>query len=141
MSEKKERTKAIIGTVLFHIGLLAFMILMGLRTPLPLPGEEGVEVNLGYYDVGSGIIQLDIPKIEEKSSLPVEKKDANEKSAYDQTELAEYKKGISEEMDVSEKLDRTGRKSRGDAKDKSKSSHEKRSAGTGPVFLVNQISH
>jgi outer membrane biosynthesis protein TonB len=48
------RIKGIIGTVLFHIGALLLLIFLALRTPLPLPGEEGVEVNLGWDETGMG---------------------------------------------------------------------------------------
>lgn len=55
------RTKGIIGTILFHgLALLCF-IFFGFRTPLPLPEEEGVEigtdVNLGNSETGFGDIQ------------------------------------------------------------------------------------
>jgi len=54
MSERKDRIRAAIGAILFHLLLLIALIFLGLSTPLPLPEEEGVEVNLGYSDVGSG---------------------------------------------------------------------------------------
>ncbi len=55
------KTKGIIGTILFHgLALLCF-IFFGFRTPLPLPEEEGVEigtdVNLGNSETGFGDIQ------------------------------------------------------------------------------------
>ena len=55
--ERKSRIWAITGTLLFH-GLLIFLLFwVALRTPLPLPGEEGIEVNLGNSDDGMGDIQ------------------------------------------------------------------------------------
>ncbi len=59
MNRKKNKIAAIIGTVIFHAILLTCLFLFGLTTPLPLPGEEGVEVNLGYSDQGTGLIQPD----------------------------------------------------------------------------------
>jgi hypothetical protein len=38
--EKESKIKGIVGTILFHAGLLALFIFFGLSTPLPLPGEE-----------------------------------------------------------------------------------------------------
>lgn len=55
--EENNRAVAIVGTVLFHALLLMAFLLFALSTPLPLPGEEGVEVNLGYTDEGAGISQ------------------------------------------------------------------------------------
>jgi len=53
----KDNIKGIAGTIIFHAILLAVLILMALRTPLPLPEEAGVEVNLGYSDEGMGLQQ------------------------------------------------------------------------------------
>ena len=49
----KNRRKAIIGTVLFHIGLLLCFIFMGLSYQIPPPPEEGITINFGYQDFGS----------------------------------------------------------------------------------------
>lgn len=57
----KDRRRGIIGTTIVHIMLIVALIFMALRTPLPLPGEEGVEVNLGYDDQGYGDIQSETP--------------------------------------------------------------------------------
>lgn len=55
------KIRGIAGTIIFHILLLLVLIFFGLSTPLPLPGEEGVEVNLGYTDEGMGYIQQSEP--------------------------------------------------------------------------------
>ncbi|NLN96380.1 MAG: TonB family protein [Bacteroidales bacterium] len=55
--EKKNKVLATAGTILFHALLLLLLLFLAIRTPLPLPGEEGVEVNLGYSDEGSGLTQ------------------------------------------------------------------------------------
>ena len=52
--KKKYNNKALIGTIIFHGALLLWFILFGLTTPLPLPEEEGVLVNLGFTDQGMG---------------------------------------------------------------------------------------
>ena len=61
MESKKDKYKGIIGTVLFHGALLLLLIILGFSTPLPLPGEGGVEVNLGTSDEGQGDIQPELP--------------------------------------------------------------------------------
>lgn len=52
--KRKDKRKAIIGTVLFHLLLLFCLVFFSLRTPLPLPEEEGVFVALGYSEQGFG---------------------------------------------------------------------------------------
>lgn len=57
MGSKKNNLRAILGTVVFHVLLLICFIFFGFSTPLPLPEEQGVEVNLGYSDDGTGEIE------------------------------------------------------------------------------------
>ncbi len=59
MSEQtNNRIKAGIGTILFHALLILSLFFLALKTPLPLPEEEGVEVNVGNSEIGQGEIQL-----------------------------------------------------------------------------------
>lgn len=53
----KERSKGILGTLIFHVALFALLLLTGLQTPLPLPEEEGILVNFGDGDTGSGLYE------------------------------------------------------------------------------------
>ncbi|MEZ5196687.1 MAG: TonB family protein [Bacteroidales bacterium] len=66
----KNKYKGIIGTVLFHTAILLLLLFLGFSTPLPLPGEEGVEVNLGTNLEGSGTVQPEKPVIERKTPPP-----------------------------------------------------------------------
>ncbi|MDD4372821.1 MAG: hypothetical protein PHG67_02765 [Bacteroidales bacterium] len=67
----RDRRRALIGTIVFHSMLLIALIFMALITPLPLPGEEGVEVDLGYSDQGMGLIQPDEPVQEVATATPI----------------------------------------------------------------------
>ena len=51
------------GTIVAHALVVLVLFLMAFRTPLPLPGEEGVEVDLGMMDQGMGNIQPEKPAI------------------------------------------------------------------------------
>jgi colicin import membrane protein len=73
MKIDKDRKRGIVGTVMIHSLLLIFLLLVALRTPLPLPGEEGVEVNLGWDDLGIGNIQSDAPP-PKSEPMPVQEK-------------------------------------------------------------------
>ncbi|MGQ9846350.1 MAG: cell envelope integrity protein TolA [Bacteroidales bacterium] len=44
-------------TLLFHGIVIVLLFLLGLHTPLPLPGEKGILVNFGTTDDGSGNIE------------------------------------------------------------------------------------
>ncbi len=108
-NEKKYKTEAVIGTVVFHLALLAALLFLALRTPLPLPGEEGVEVSLGYAETGSGLTQPEkikpiqriepkIPKTEPKEIIT---QDVEEAPAIEEEKKEEPKP---EEKVVEEKV-------------------------------------
>ena len=61
--EKKDKGIAIVGTIVVHALAVLVLLLMAFKTPLPLPGEEGVEVDLGMMDQGMGNIQPEKPAI------------------------------------------------------------------------------
>ncbi len=55
----KDKWKSMLATVVFHSLLLICLIFMALKTPLPLPEEQGVEVDLGNSMDGTGFKQPD----------------------------------------------------------------------------------
>lgn len=73
---KKEKVIAAAGTTIVHLLILLVLFLMAFRTPLPLPSEEGVEVNLGYEKQGYG--DDDQSKTDPQSSQQVKQKDATD---------------------------------------------------------------
>ncbi len=58
-TEDKNKYKGIAGTVLFHGLLLVLFLFFGFRTPLPLPAEQGIAINFGTSDEGTGDVQPD----------------------------------------------------------------------------------
>ena len=71
MSEQNNRFKGIVGTIGFHLLALLAILYFALSTPLPLPGEEGVEVNLGSSDQGMGQVQeMSPPPVEQPTPPP-----------------------------------------------------------------------
>ena len=70
MSENNNRLKGIAGTVGIHLMALLAILYYVLSTPLPLPGEEGVEVNLGSSNQGMGRVQEESPPPVEKNVVP-----------------------------------------------------------------------
>lgn len=64
---KRDKTIAITSTLLVHALVLLVLCLMAFRTPLPLPGEEGVEVDLGMYNQGMGEVQPEKPALPQQA--------------------------------------------------------------------------
>jgi TonB family protein len=62
--------RGLFGTIVFHAGLLAFAILFGFATPLPLPEEEGILINFGMDDFGAGDEEPMYSEIPETSPPP-----------------------------------------------------------------------
>ena len=58
-SSKHNKRKALVGTLLFHLGLLVCFIFLGLTYQIPPPPEEGITINFGFDDIGSGIEQME----------------------------------------------------------------------------------
>lgn len=58
-SSKHNKRKALVGTILFHLGLLVCFIFLGLTYQIPPPPEEGITINFGFDDMGSGIEQME----------------------------------------------------------------------------------
>ena len=61
--EKKDKGIAAAGTIIVHAFIVLVLFLMAFTTRLPLPGEEGVEVDLGMMNQGMGNIQPEKPAI------------------------------------------------------------------------------
>jgi len=56
----KYKREGLVGTILVHILLLLLFIFIGLPYTIPRP-EQGITVNFGTSDVGSGDVQPDTP--------------------------------------------------------------------------------
>jgi len=76
MQTTAEQKKGIIGTIIFHLLLVLMLLFLALRTPLPLPGEEGVEIRMGNSD--EGIFSEYIDQISASSSSSTSSSQAEE---------------------------------------------------------------
>ncbi len=66
-----ERGKGIAGTVIIHLILLLLLIFVAFSVPPPPETEEGILVNFGTDETGSGFIEPSPPAIKEAASSPV----------------------------------------------------------------------
>ena len=57
MSYFSKHKEGIVLSVVFHVAILAILIIFGFFTPLPLPEEEGIMVEFGTTDQGMGTEQ------------------------------------------------------------------------------------
>jgi outer membrane biosynthesis protein TonB len=65
------RRKGILGTAIIHMLLIGFLILAGFSTPqLPPDTGEGILVNFGTGETGSGEIEPSPPALKQESSAP-----------------------------------------------------------------------
>ena len=76
--EKKDKGIAVAGTIIVHALIVLVLFLMAFRTPLPLPGEEGVEVDLGMMNQGMGNIQPEKPAIPQAAQPQQQKSNSKE---------------------------------------------------------------
>ena len=84
-NEKKDKGIAIVGTIVVHALAVLLLFFMAFRTPLPLPGEEGVEVDLGMMDQGMGNIQPETPAIP-MAAQPQQEESKNEEDIVTQND-------------------------------------------------------
>ena len=54
---KKNNIAGIVGTLLFHAMMFALLLFFGFTMKLPLPAEQGMEINFGYEETGQGEIE------------------------------------------------------------------------------------
>ena len=57
MKKILKNRRGILGTIAFHAIIVLIFVFFGFHTPLPLPDEEGILINFGTEDEGSGIIE------------------------------------------------------------------------------------
>lgn len=87
-NEQKGRTVALVITLVFHAAVILMLVFLALRTPLPLPGEEGVEVNLGNSDLGMGEIQPEEAATLKSTAPPPTKSPADDEAVTENTDEA-----------------------------------------------------
>lgn len=100
-SDKKNKGIAVLVTLLFHALVVLLLFSFAFRTPLPLPGEEGVEVDLGMYNQGMGLVQPDKPQATAPKPVEQEPVKAKEELAtQDDNEAPALEKPKKEEKKV-----------------------------------------
>ena len=65
-----ERGKGIAGTVIVHLVLFLLLVLVGFSVPPPPETEEGILVNFGSGETGSGLVEPSTPPSQEAATPP-----------------------------------------------------------------------
>lgn len=74
-NKNRHKLFGIVMTIVFHAIVIALLFTLCFRTPLPLPGEAGVEVNLGMYasaTMSQQVNETTSQQVEEAASQQVE---------------------------------------------------------------------
>jgi len=66
-----ERRKGIVGTVAIHLVILAVLVVFGFSVPPPPETEEGILVNFGMDETGTGLIEPSSASLQEETSPPL----------------------------------------------------------------------
>ncbi|MBT6650335.1 MAG: hypothetical protein HOB54_03075, partial [Flavobacteriales bacterium] len=137
-SEKKNKRKGIIGTILFHALLLVAFLFMGLTYQDPPPTEEGISINFGYMDERLGevepkdteevteIVEEEIIEQQIESTEEIVTQSVVETSTVEKTEKKEkvVKKEESKEEVIEEKKPEVNKKALYPGKKKNKNQSE-----------------
>ena len=81
-SQRQNRRKGIMGSILFHVLLVVAFIFMGLTYQDPPPAEEGISINFGLNNEGKGEIN---PKDNESLNELTEETEKNEENITQNT--------------------------------------------------------
>ena len=102
--KSKSHTTAAVVTIVVHTALLVFCIFYALVTPLPLPGEEGVEVQLGNGDLGETSVAAtaattpETPMPEEDEDIITNDEDEISLPDEEKTKVDEKKEDVAEKI-------------------------------------------
>lgn len=58
--QNKDKRTGLIGTIIFHIILLILFLILGLKTPDPIPEDKGTTIEFGWSETGSGVVETQV---------------------------------------------------------------------------------
>lgn len=102
-NKDKHKLLGIIATVAFHAIALVLLFTLCFRTPLPLPGEAGVEVNLGMY--AQAMSQQDEEATSQETEETTSQQDNESESEQVEEEILSEDEEIPSLEEVAEELD------------------------------------
>ncbi|MAY82874.1 MAG: energy transducer TonB [Flavobacteriales bacterium] len=141
--QDKNRKKGLITSIVVHLALILIFAFFGMSYTIPPPEEEGITINFGFTDAGSGDVQASSPEqpVEETVEEQVEEssqetateeileQSVEESAAIPKEEKQEEKK--EEEKPVEKEPEPQPDKNLSDALNKWKSNKDQSSSGDG----------
>jgi hypothetical protein len=135
----KKHKNGIIGATLFHLLLLLVIIFMGFSTKLPLPGEEGMLINFGHDESGSGFIEPERVETSQKENTPIN--NTQENSNDNQKEILTQNFEESINIKTSQKINKTNNTNTQDVKPVEQTEESPREVNTKALFPGNSNSN
>lgn len=83
MNQVFDHRNGILATLLIHGFFILLLVFFGFRTPLPLPPEQGMLVNFGNSDNGSGLMEPEDNAPAKNAAAPVEETKEEQKLTQD----------------------------------------------------------
>lgn len=96
-NKNRNKLYGIITTVVIHATAIVLLFVLCFKTPLPLPGEEGVEVNLGMYETSQQDQETTSQQVEETEEVEEENitfEDEEVPAIEEETEEVEEEKPV-----------------------------------------------
>jgi len=93
MTDIFEHKRGLIATVIAHAIAIVLLMFFGLRTPLPLPEEQGILVNFGTDLQGTGTVEplQNVSPPREEKTQPAEKKEGVLTQDFEEAPVIEKK--------------------------------------------------
>ena len=87
-NEKKDKRKGMVATVVFHAVLLLLFAIFGMSYTIP-PPEDGMLINFGYTDSGSGTVEEEPSQSSEQEEVVEEQESASAPKEVQEVEEVE----------------------------------------------------
>lgn len=68
-NQEKNKKKGLWTTILVHLALLLIFAFFGMSYTIPPPEEEGITINFGFVDAGSGAVQASSPETTQQEKV------------------------------------------------------------------------
>lgn len=139
-NKNKHKLFGIAMTIVFHAIVIILLFTLCFKTPLPLPGEAGVEVNMGMYASASMSQRVNESTNQQVNETTSQQK-VEEVKEVEEVEEVENEDILSEDEDVAsleEKTEEEKQKEEVDPKEKTEEIEEKTEAVVEEKPVVNQ---